>query len=82
MYRSAATVLLMTLQQQQKKLHSELTALGNVISFSIAELCCYGDMPHTEKKRKLGNIVLEAHYSTVNCNMLNALPYTTHSSML
>lgn len=26
-----------------------------------------------KKKRKLGKIVLEAHYSTVDCNMLNAV---------
>ena len=53
--------------------------LGNVVSFSIAELCCYGDMPHRErKKRKLGNIVLEVHSSTVDCNMLN--PVTAYST--
>lgn len=52
----------------------EITVLGNVVSFSNAELCCYGDMPHTERKnRKLGKIVLEAHYSTVDYNMLNAV---------
>lgn len=50
----------------------EKTVLENVDSFSIAELCCYGDMPHTEhKKKKLGKIVLEAHCSTVDCNILN-----------
>lgn len=43
-------------------LHMELTVLENVVSFSIAELCCYGDRPYTEKKRKLGNTVLEALY--------------------
>lgn len=52
----------------------EITVLGYVDSFSIAELCCYGDMPYTKgKKRKLGKIVLEAYYSSVDCNMLNAV---------
>lgn len=38
----------------------EITALGNVVSISIAELCCYGDMPHAEKKkRNLAKTVLE-----------------------
>ena len=30
----------------------EITVLGNVDSFSIAALCCYGDMPHSEQKKK------------------------------
>lgn len=49
-------------QNNNKMLHMELTVLENVVSFNIAELCCYGDRPYTEKKRKLGNTVLEALY--------------------
>lgn len=72
------TALLMT--TPTKHYIRRLRSLENVVSFSIAELCCYGDMPHTEKKKreKLGNIVLEAHCSTVNFNMLN--PVTVHST--
>lgn len=55
-----------------------VTVLENVVSFSIAALCCYGDMPHKGKKRKLGNIVLEAHCSTVDCYVLNIV--TAHST--
>lgn len=29
----------------------EITVLGNVDYFSIAALCCYGDMPHSEQKK-------------------------------
>lgn len=50
-------------------LHMELTVLENVVSFSIAELCCYGDRPYTEKKRKLGNTVMRP---SMDCNKLNA----------
>lgn len=56
------TVTLFLWQNNNKMLHMELTVLENVVSFSIAELCCYGDRPYTEKKRKLGNTVLEALY--------------------
>lgn len=31
----------------------EITVLGNVDYFSIAALCCYGDMPHSEQKKFL-----------------------------
>lgn len=36
-------------------------------------------MPHTEKKRKLENTVLEAHYSTVDYNIMNVVP--VHSTL-
>lgn len=37
---------------KKETLHIEITVLANIVSFSNAVLCCYGDMPHTARKKK------------------------------